>query len=185
MPQGGGDADEPERVAAHAAEPLQVLESGLFEVPQREQPALVARAEELLAARRPAQAALAAKPRAVDAVHQVGRELNAVEVERHHPGQRVDHECLGQARYSHEQRVAAREDGDEQALNDLVQELDDEVQSLKSQQVEGDRRTKELESRVKDNVRQRESLEDQLKQSEGLLLQNRQQAQKQGFIVSI
>ena len=61
----------------------------------------------------------------------------------------------------------------------LAQELDDEVQSLKSQQVEGDRRTKELESRVKDNVRQRESLEDQLKQSEGLLLQNRQQAQKQ------
>ena len=60
----------------------------------------------------------------------------------------------------------------------LAQELDDEVQSLKSQQVEGDRRTKELESRVKDNVRQRESLEDQLKQSEGLLLQNRQQAQK-------
>ena len=57
--------------------------------------------------------------------HQVGRELNAVEVERHHPGQRVDHECLSQARYSHEQRVAAREDGDEQALNDLVLSYDD------------------------------------------------------------
>ena len=35
----------------------------------------------------------------------------------------------------------------------LAQGWDDEVQSLKSQQVEGDRRTKELESRVKDNVR--------------------------------
>jgi hypothetical protein len=57
--------------------------------------------------------------------HQVGRELDALEGERHQAGQRVDHERLGQAGHALEQVMAAGEHGDEQFLQDVALADDD------------------------------------------------------------
>ena len=52
--------------------------------------------------------------------HQVGRELNAAEVERQALGQRRDHQRLGQARHAFQDAVAAAEQRDQQLLDHLV-----------------------------------------------------------------
>ncbi len=52
--------------------------------------------------------------------HQVGRELDALEVELQHAGERADHERLGQAGHALEQAMAAGEDGGEELLEDLA-----------------------------------------------------------------
>ena len=51
--------------------------------------------------------------------HQVGRELDAVEIQRQAFGQRADHQRLGQPRHSFENAVAAGEQADEQLLDDI------------------------------------------------------------------
>ena len=62
--------------------------------------------------------------------HQVGRELNALEAEVENPGQRADHQRLGQARHAYQQAVAAGEDGREDLLDDVVLADDDLLQLL-------------------------------------------------------
>ena len=52
--------------------------------------------------------------------HQVGRELDAVELERQRIGQRADHQRLRQAGHADEQAMAAGEERDEQLLDHLV-----------------------------------------------------------------
>ena len=52
--------------------------------------------------------------------HQVGRELDAVEVEVEHLGQRADEERLAQARHALEQGMAADEQAGQDAVDDLV-----------------------------------------------------------------
>ncbi len=52
--------------------------------------------------------------------HQVGRELDAVEVQRERLRQAVDHQGLGQAGHPFEDAVAAGEDGDQELVDDLV-----------------------------------------------------------------
>ncbi len=52
--------------------------------------------------------------------HQVGRELDAVEVERHGVGQRPHQQRLAQAGHAFQQRVAADEQAGQDAVDDLV-----------------------------------------------------------------
>ena len=52
--------------------------------------------------------------------HQVGRELNSVEIQRKRFGQRANHQCLGQPRHANQQRMAAGEQGDHELLNHLL-----------------------------------------------------------------
>ena len=52
--------------------------------------------------------------------HQVGRELDALEVQRQALGQRAHHQRLGQARHAFEDAVPAGEDADQQLIEDLV-----------------------------------------------------------------
>ena len=62
--------------------------------------------------------------------HQVGRELDAAEVERQALGQRRDHQRLGQAGHAFQDAVAPAEQGDEQFLDDLVLADDDAAELL-------------------------------------------------------
>ena len=60
--------------------------------------------------------------------HQVGRELDAFEADVEDPGQRADHQRLGQAGHADQQAMAAREDGREDLLDDVVLADDDLLQ---------------------------------------------------------
>ena len=60
--------------------------------------------------------------------HQVGRELDAVELERQRIGQRADHQRLGQPRHADQQAVPAGEQGDQQLLDHLLLADDDLAQ---------------------------------------------------------
>ena len=68
--------------------------------------------------------------------HQVGRELDAAEVERQASGQRRDHQRLGEAGHADQQAVAAGEDRDEELVDDLVL-ADDDLRHLVFQRPEG------------------------------------------------
>ena len=57
--------------------------------------------------------------------HQVGRELDALEVEIEDVGERLDQQRLGQARHAGDQAVAAGEQRDQHLLDDLVLADDD------------------------------------------------------------
>ena len=57
--------------------------------------------------------------------HQVGRELDALGIEPQHLAQRLHQQRLGEARHADQQRVAARQDGDERALDHLLLAEDD------------------------------------------------------------
>ena len=52
--------------------------------------------------------------------HQVGRELDAAELQRQRVGQRADHQRLGQARHADQQAVPAGEHRDQQFLDHLL-----------------------------------------------------------------
>ena len=52
--------------------------------------------------------------------HQVGRELDAAELERQGVGQRADHQRLGQPRHAHQQAVPAGEHRHQQLLDHLL-----------------------------------------------------------------
>ena len=52
--------------------------------------------------------------------HQVGRELDAAELQGQGLGQRADHERLGQPRHAHQQAVPAGEHGHQQFLDHLL-----------------------------------------------------------------
>ena len=60
--------------------------------------------------------------------HQVGRELDPLELDVEDAGQRADHQRLGQARHAHQQAVAAGEDGGEHLLDHVVLADDDLLQ---------------------------------------------------------
>ena len=60
--------------------------------------------------------------------HQVGRELDAAELQRHRLGQLADQQRLGQPRHAHQQRVAAGEQADRQPLDHVVLADDDLAQ---------------------------------------------------------
>ena len=62
--------------------------------------------------------------------HQVGRELNALEADVENPGQRADHQRLGQPRHALQQAMAAGEDRGEDLLDHLVLPDDDLLQLL-------------------------------------------------------
>ena len=62
--------------------------------------------------------------------HQVGRELDAAELQRHRLGQLADQQRLGQAGHAHQQRVAAGEQADRQPLDHSVLPDDDSPQFL-------------------------------------------------------
>ena len=62
--------------------------------------------------------------------HQVGRELNALEADVEDPGQRADHQRLGQAGHAFQQAMPAGEDGGEELLDDFVLADDDLLQFL-------------------------------------------------------
>ena len=62
--------------------------------------------------------------------HQVGRELNALEAHIENPGQRADHQRLGQARHALEQAMPARKNRGEDLLDHLVLADDDLLQLL-------------------------------------------------------
>ena len=62
--------------------------------------------------------------------HQVGRELDAAELQRHRLGQLVDHQRLGQARHAHQQRMPAGEQADRQPLDHVVLADDHPAQLL-------------------------------------------------------
>ena len=66
--------------------------------------------------------------------HQVRRELDAVEVQGHHIGQRVNHRGLGQPGNTHQQRVTAGNDGDQQLFDDLFL-TDDDLGDLVAQRL--------------------------------------------------
>ena len=57
--------------------------------------------------------------------HQVGRELNALEVEVEDLGERLDQQRLGQARHAGDQAMAAGEQRDQDLFDDLVLADDD------------------------------------------------------------
>ena len=58
--------------------------------------------------------------------HQVGRELDPLELDVEDAGQGADHQRLGQARHAHQQAVAAGKDGGEHLL-DHVRLADDDL----------------------------------------------------------
>ena len=60
--------------------------------------------------------------------HQVRRELDAAEAERHRLRQPADEQRLRQPRHAHEQRMAAREKADGQLLDHLILADDDFLQ---------------------------------------------------------
>ena len=62
--------------------------------------------------------------------HQVGRELDAAELQRHRLGQLADQQRLGQPGHAHQQRMAAGEQADRQPLDDVVLADDDPGQLL-------------------------------------------------------
>ena len=57
--------------------------------------------------------------------HEVGRELDAIELEVDGAGEGLDHEGLGESRDADHEAVASGEDGGEQVLDDLVLADDD------------------------------------------------------------
>ena len=57
--------------------------------------------------------------------HQVGRELDAVELQVDGLGDGADHERLGQARHADHQAVAAGEQGRQQVIDDVLLADDD------------------------------------------------------------
>ncbi len=57
--------------------------------------------------------------------HQVGRELDAVEVRAEHVGERADEQRLGDAGHAFDERVLAGEDRDERLIDDLLLADDD------------------------------------------------------------
>ena len=57
--------------------------------------------------------------------HQVGRELDAVEVRAEHMGKRADEQRLGDARHALDERVLAGEDGDERLVDHVLLSNDD------------------------------------------------------------
>ena len=60
--------------------------------------------------------------------HQIGRELDALEVEIEDLGERLDQQRLGQPRHAGDQAVAAGEQRDQDLLDDLVLADDDLAQ---------------------------------------------------------
>mgnify|MGYP003693796461 CR=1 FL=1 len=60
--------------------------------------------------------------------HQVGRELDPLEIEIEDVGERLDQQRLGQAGHAGDQAVAAGEQRDEHLLDDLVLSDDDLAQ---------------------------------------------------------
>ena len=60
--------------------------------------------------------------------HQVGRELDPLEIEIEDVGERLDQQRLGQARHAGDQAVAAGEQRDQDLLDDLVLPDDDLAQ---------------------------------------------------------
>ena len=79
--------------------------------------------------------------------HQVGRELDAVEIQLQHPGQRADHERLGQPGHADQQAMAAGEDGGQQQFDDLVLADDDLVEFVEELGFEGEEFLNEWASR--------------------------------------
>ena len=67
--------------------------------------------------------------------HQVGRELDAAELQGQGVGQGADHQRLGQARHAHQQAVPAGEHGDQQFFDDLPLADDHAAQLLGDQPV--------------------------------------------------
>ena len=57
--------------------------------------------------------------------HEVGRELDALEVELQHAGERADHQRLGEAGHAFVEVVAAGEDGGEELFKHLALADDD------------------------------------------------------------
>ena len=57
--------------------------------------------------------------------HQVGRELNPVELERQALGQRADHQRFGQARHALQNAMPAGEQADQKLLDDFFLADDD------------------------------------------------------------
>ncbi len=64
--------------------------------------------------------------------HQVGRELDAIELQRQGAGQRADHQRLGQPGHAHQQTMAPGKDGDQQLLDDLLLPHDDLAQFVRN-----------------------------------------------------
>ena len=67
--------------------------------------------------------------------HQVGRELDAAELQRQRVGQRADHQRLGQPRHADQQAVPAGEHGHQQLLDHLLLADDHPAQLLGDQPV--------------------------------------------------
>ena len=67
--------------------------------------------------------------------HQVGRELDAAELQREGVGQRADHQRLGQARHAHQQAMPAGEHGHQQFLDHLLLADDHPAELLGDQSV--------------------------------------------------
>ena len=57
--------------------------------------------------------------------HQVGRELDAIEVRAEHMGERADEQGLGDAGHAFDERVLAGEDGDERLIDHVLLADDD------------------------------------------------------------
>jgi len=57
--------------------------------------------------------------------HEIGGELDALVVEAEHRAHGVDEERLREARHADQQRVAARQDGDQGLVDDLFLAVDD------------------------------------------------------------
>jgi hypothetical protein len=62
--------------------------------------------------------------------HQIGRELDAAEAQRHRFGEARDEQRLGEAGHAHEQGVTTGEEADRELLDDLVLADDDFFQRL-------------------------------------------------------
>ena len=68
--------------------------------------------------------------------HEIGRELDPVELQIQHLGQRADQQRLRESRHTDEQAVSAREKCDEQMLDDGVLS-DDDLGDFRAQAVVG------------------------------------------------
>ena len=64
--------------------------------------------------------------------HQVGRELDAAELQRHRLGQLADQKRLGEPGHAHQERVAAPEETDRQPLDHRMLADDDPGQLLRN-----------------------------------------------------
>ena len=60
--------------------------------------------------------------------HEIGRELDAIEIQRQGIGQGANHQRLGQSGHSDQQGVSAREERDQQLLDHVVLSDDDLTQ---------------------------------------------------------